>query len=441
VTKNKKKVLIITYYWPPSGGSGVQRWLKFVKYLPQFGWEPYVFTPQNPAFAIQDHSLLRNVPEEAEVIHFPIWEPYETFFSLSRWFGKRKGGKPVDFVSRKDPSLIKKITIWLRGNLIVPDPRIFWVRPSVKFLHDFLSDNHIDKVITTGPPHSIHLIGYFLKKKNHRLVWLADFRDPWSQWGLLDSLRVSGPVRNVHRRLEQKVLTRADIVTTITPFYVRQFEKLGKRKVDLLTNGYDEDDFRELKIVRNEKFLIRHVGIVNEKCDPRPFMTALATLITGSDEFAADVRVEFIGEVHSDFRAFVTKNDVLEPVTTFTPTMPHKELLSIYGSSSLLLLVLEGYRDAEGYMPGKLFEYLATGLPILGVGPVNGDAGYLLQESGAGKMASGSDTKGICDVVMDSYRLWKTDMPVGTGRSAPEVFTRKSITGKLIALLDRQVRL
>jgi len=438
--EQNKKVLIITYYWPPSGGSGVQRWLKFVKYLPQFGWEPYVFTPQNPSFAIRDNSLLDNVPDEAEVIHFPIWEPYETFFSLSRWFGKKKTGNPVDFVATGNPSLFKKISIWLRGNLIVPDPRIFWVRPSVKFLQDFLVDNQIDKVITTGPPHSMHLIGYFLKKKNDRITWMADFRDPWSQWGLLDSLRVSRPVRNIHRSLEQKVLRSADIVTTITPFYVRHFEKLGKRSVELLTNGYDGDDFRDLKIVRNEKFLIRHVGIVNEKCDPRPFMNALGEWVNLHPEAAADVRIEFIGEVHADFRSFVASHP-LNRLSVFTATMPHKQLISVYGSSSILLLILEGYRDAAGYMPGKLFEYIATGLPILGVGPVNGDAASLLKESGTGKMLSSSDTRGIQNFISEVFDLWKNDLPLRKNRSAPEKYSRKSITEKLITLLQDHVRL
>src|SRR3989337_3522866 len=167
---SNKKILIITYYWPPSGGSGVQRWLKFVKYLPQFGWQPYIFTPENPSFAIRDESLLKDIPVEAEVIRFPIWEPYEAFFKLSSVLGKKKASKPTDLVSMKDQSLFQKISTFVRGNFLIPDPRVFWVRPSVKFLNDFLRDNEINSIVTTGPPHSMHLIGLKLKNKNPSLT-------------------------------------------------------------------------------------------------------------------------------------------------------------------------------------------------------------------------------------------------------------------------------
>src|SRR5689334_11124264 len=148
-----KKVLIIAYYWPPSGGSGVQRWLKFVKYLPQYGWTPYVFTPENPSFAVRDESLLNDVPAEAEVLHFPIWEPYEAFLALSKFAGgKPKAARPTDLVSTGKRSLFQRVSTWVRGNLFVPDPRMFWVRPSVKFLTEFLKANHIRTIVTTGPP-------------------------------------------------------------------------------------------------------------------------------------------------------------------------------------------------------------------------------------------------------------------------------------------------
>src|SRR5688500_9642684 len=266
-----KKVLIIAYYWPPSGGSGVQRWLKFVKYLAQLGCEPYVFTPENPSFTIRDESLIKDVPSEADVFRFACCQPYDSFFRLSGALSKKESRKPADLVSTKSNSLLQRLSTFVRANFFIPDPRVFWVRPSVKFLHDFLRENEIRTIITTGPPHSIHLIGLRLKKKNSSLRWLADFRDPWSEWGLLDSLNVSPFARRIHKRLEAKVLERADKIITITPFYVRRFEALSRRKVSLLTNGYDEDDFGSLEIHGTEKFVMRHVGIINEKCDPRPF--------------------------------------------------------------------------------------------------------------------------------------------------------------------------
>jgi glycosyltransferase involved in cell wall biosynthesis len=433
---SNKKVLIVTYYWPPSGGSGVQRWLKFVKYLAALGWEPYVFTPQNPSFPILDPSLEKDVPEEAEIIRFPIWEPYNSFNKISRLFGSKSTDNPVDFISTKEQSGFKKITTWMRGNMIVPDPRVFWVKPSVKFLHGFLKDNRITSIITTGPPHSIHLIGYELKKKNPGLTWLADFRDPWSQWGLLDSLKVSDTVRNIHRNLESKVLRTADIVSTITPFYVRQFEQLSNRKVEFIPNGYDDEDFKQLKIQRPMKFTIRHVGIINERCDPRSFIQALSDLLMDR-QFTEDTRLEFIGEVNSDFKNFLAENQRVADITTFIPTVPHSDLIKFYGSASLFLLVLVGYKDAEGYMPGKLFEYLATGLPVLGVGPENGDAAALLQETGGGVMISPESQERIKTFISTAYANWKS----GTGMGGITIsnhnkYSRKNITVGLTKLLS-----
>jgi glycosyltransferase involved in cell wall biosynthesis len=431
-----KKVLIITYYWPPSGGSGVQRWLKFVKYLPQFGVEPYVFTPENPSFAIQDESLLKNVPVEAEVIRFPIWEPYEAFLKLSSIAGDKKVAKPTELVQAKNKSSFQKISTWIRSNFFIPDPRVFWVRPSVQFLQDIIRDNKIQTIITTGPPHSLHLIGLRLKKKNPSLKWFADFRDPWSEWGLLDSLGVKGFARKMHQRLEMKVLKSADEVITITPFYVRRFEALSGRKVKLLTNGFDEDDFRNLNITKNSKFIIRHAGIVNEKCNPRPFMKALEQLLESDQKLKSSIQVDFIGEVHPDFRDFVKASSVLSTVTTFTPSVKHEKLISFYASSALLLLILTGYKDAEGYMPGKLFEYIATGLPILGVGPANGDAAVLMKEVQQGEMIDGDHDAEIKRVILRHYSSWEKSNSITVSSSGIDKYSRRAVTKELVTMLD-----
>jgi len=429
-----KKVLIIAYYWPPSGGSGVQRWLKFVKYLPQYGWAPYVFTPENPAFAVRDESLLKDVPAEAEVLHFPIWEPYEAFLALSKVMGgKPRSARPTDLVSTGKRSLFQRVSTWARGNLFIPDPRVFWVRPSVRFLADFLEANPIRTIVTTGPPHSLHLIGLKLKQQIPSLHWVADFRDPWSEWGFLDTLRAGAWARRRHKKLERTVLQKADEVITITPFYVRQFSTLGGRPVHLLTNGFDEDDFKALTLTRPTQFTIRHIGIVNEKCDPRPFMQAVRAAMLASADFAAHTRVEFIGEVHPQFQADVRASPELNALTHFPGSVPHKELLKIYGTSSLLVLVLTGYKDAEGYMPGKLFEYLATGLPVLGVGPEQGDAAQLLRASGAGEMLDGSRQEPLRDVLLREFEAWR-QASAQVARSDYSAYSRRMITGKLTEL-------
>jgi glycosyltransferase involved in cell wall biosynthesis len=432
-----KKVLVIAYYWPPSGGSGVQRWLKFVKYLPVYGWKPYVFTPANPSFAIRDESLAKNVPPEAEVIHFPIWEPYEAFFKLSGWLGGApKSAKPTELVSGKKKSAFQKISTWIRGNFFIPDPRVFWVKPSVRFLQQYLVQHNIHKIITTGPPHSVHLIGLKLKQRNPSLQWFADFRDPWSEWGLLDSLLVGTLARGFHKRLEKKVLSTADKIITITPFYQRKFEKLAGRPVQLLTNGYDESDFENLAVVKQARFVIRHAGIVNEKCDPRPFMLAVKELVYELEAFKEALLIDFVGEVHPDFKHFVQQDSDLRGQVSFTPTVPHKQLISLLGQSSLLLLVLTGYKDGEGFLPGKLFEYLATGLPVLGVGPEQGDAAAVLKESEAGAMIDGDRREALKKFLKEQFDQWQSAEVAVTQRGG-EKFSRKAITGQLTSILEK----
>jgi glycosyltransferase involved in cell wall biosynthesis len=428
----KKKVLVIAYYWPPSGGSGVQRWLKFVKYLPSFGWKPYVFTPENPAFELQDPSLQKDVPAEAEIIRFPIWEPYALFNSLSGKKEKTSGS----IIQKGKQSFFQKMSVWIRGNFFIPDPRVFWVRPSVRFLTEYLRKNQIDTIITTGPPHSMHLIGLKLKKTNPLLKWIADFRDPWSEWGLLDSLRVGSIGKNFHRRLERKVLQQADEVITITPFYVRQLAQLGGRKVELVTNGFDEDDFTNFKLKKSDRFLIRHVGIVNEKCDPRPFMNVVAEWYGRNEELRKVLTVEFVGTVHPSFKEFVHTHQALSSFTVFTDPVPHKALMDIYATSAVAVLILTGYKDAEGYMPGKLFEYIATGLPVLGVGPSNGDAAAILNQGHNGTMFDHTDREGITAFLETCFSNWKNSG--STSQQRISQYSRKELTGKLVSLLSQK---
>jgi glycosyltransferase involved in cell wall biosynthesis len=338
-------------------------------------------------------------------------------------------------VSGKNSGAFQGISAWIRGNLFIPDPRRFWIRPSVKFLTDYIKENEIDFIITTGPPHSLHLIGLKLKNRFPQIRWIADFRDPWSEWGLWDSLSVSNIVRRLHRKMEAEVLTRADEITTITPFYVQRFEALAKRPVKLLTNGFDAEDFQHVTYQTGDKFMIRHIGVINEKCDPRPFMHALQSELVENKSFATDVRVEFIGEVHPDFRRYIEENAILKSVTDFKGNIPHQQLMKIYGSSALLLLILTGYKDAEGFLPGKLFEYLATGLPVLGVGPTRGDAADLLKETGAGALIDSGDLSGIRMSLRGLYKNWQIEYKANT-HSAVSKYSRKELTGKLVEILS-----
>jgi glycosyltransferase involved in cell wall biosynthesis len=421
------KVLIITYYWPPFGGSGVQRWLKFVKYLPSFGYQPYVYTPENPFVEIQDASLLKDVPMEAEVIKLPIWEPYQLFQKFS---GKKK---QTDFVSTSKTSFLQKAALFIRGNFFIPDARKFWVKPSVIFLTDFLKSNQIDTIITTGPPHSMHLIGLKLKQKNPNLKWVADFRDPWSEWDLLDTFSLTSWARKRHRKLERKVLATADEVITIAPYHQHRLEVLSGREVRLITNGFDEDDFKEIQHQPTEKFTLRHIGVVDELRDPRPVMLAIKELITEALIAPDKILVEFIGNVNSRFKSDMEQDKLLNSITSFVPHLPHSEVLKRYNSTDAQLLILAHTAIAPGNLPGKFFEYLASGNFIIGVGPEEGDAAKILKQTGAGLIIERSRKSELKKLVKERFGVWK-NVEVKDRAVATE-FTRKNLTEQLVKIL------
>lgn len=429
-----KNVLIVTYYWPPSGGSGVQRWLKFVKYLPSFGWRPYVYTPENPSVEIRDESLLADVPPEVDVLRLPIWEPYHLFRKAAALTGKPV--RQTDFVSIGRKSWLQRVASWIRGNFFIPDARLFWVRPSVAFLSDFLKSNDIRTIITTGPPHSMHLIGLKLKTMNPGLRWIVDMRDPWSEWDLLDTLSLTGWARRRHQQLERKVLQRANEVITIAPFHVARFEALGSRKVTLITNGFDEDDFRGIERRRTAKFSIRHIGMVDELRDPRPFMLALAELLRERPDWKTMMEVEFVGSVNTAFRGWVAGEADLALVTSFRQPVPHAELLRCYGETDVQLLVLAHTALAPGNLPGKFFEYLASGNFILGVGPADGDAAEILRQTKAGEMVERTDSEGIRRLLKARMERWL----IGDSEQGSEAnsYSRRNLTRQLCELLERK---
>jgi len=427
-----KKVLIITYYWPPSGGSGVQRWLKFAKYLTRLGWEPYVFTPENPSFTIKDESLEKDVSNTIEVIRFPIWEPYQAFFKIQRLLGKKEI-KPTDFIAAGKKSFFQSVSSWIRGNFFIPDARVFWVKPSVTFLTDFIKSNYIEKIITTGPPHSIHLIGQRLKKKMPEIMWVADFRDPWSEWDLLDTLSLTSWARSKHQKLERSVLSEADRVITIAPYHVKRLEILGDRHVDLITNGFDEEDFNEIEHIRTEKFTIRHIGIVDELRDPRPVMNALKEMLIDNPILLNAIQIEFIGNVNSAFKTYVENDSTLSRATRFVNHVPHNELLKIYGMTDLQLLVLAHTAIAPGNLPGKFFEYLASGNPILAIGPVDGDAAEVLIETKAGVIHERENEEGIKSSLQTFYSKWEANEKYADRNI--NKYSRSELTAQLVKLL------
>ncbi|MDP3444848.1 MAG: glycosyltransferase, partial [Ignavibacteria bacterium] len=255
-----KKVLIITYYWPPSGGAGVQRWLKFVKYLNEFGWTPVVYTHLNPEIPYRDETLLKDIPASTEIVQRKIVEPYQlyNFFTGKKKDAKFQHGFLKDIGNKA--SITENASIWIRGNVFIPDARALWIKPSVKFLKTYLKNNPVDLIVSSGPPHSMHLIARSLKKSMN-LPWIADFRDPWTKIYYFDKLKLSAFAFKKHKKLEQQCLDDADFLITVGSTMKKDFENFTSTPIEVITNGFDHTDFDNIQTEKPKKFTLFYSGM------------------------------------------------------------------------------------------------------------------------------------------------------------------------------------
>ena len=425
-----RRVLIITYYWPPSAGSGVQRWLKFAKYLPEYGWEPVIFTPENPDFELKDPSLEKDISPQLEVIKFPIWEPYGIFRKLK----SAPSGDPAKILEKKEKSVLDRLSIWLRANLLIPDPRVFWVKPSVSFLEEAIKKGQYQAIITTGPPHSMHLIGLRLHEKTG-IPWLADFRDPWSQWEFLDTLPMLPWVRKYHRKLEEKVLMQANAITTISPTFQKDLANLAQREIHLLTNGFDGADFPKQAAVdslKEKDIEIVYSGVIDAIRNPLPFLDAFKKAFENNSK---TVRLRFVGKVSLTVEDYVKKDIWLKSHVEFVGYVSHQRVFEYYQSSDLLLLILTITKNAKGNIPGKLFEYLASGKTIIGLGNPEGDAATIINRAQAGKVFQADQVEKIITFLQEFKPSEKAENKI-----LIENYSRKNLSGQLAKIMEKLVQ-
>ena len=293
------KVLLITYYWPPAGGSRVQRWLKFIKYFSCFGIDPIVYTVENPSYAIEDESLMSEVPADLQVIREPIWEPNNILSKLKTNEAKQSAG----FLN-PDPSFLQRQMHYIRANYFIPDARKYWIKPSVRKLTTFLKENPVDVIISTGPPHSVHMIGYELKKLLG-IKWLADFRDPWTNIDYFHNLPLTKGARKKHHELEDEVLKEADAILVVGKTMREEFIDRNQN-VYVVSNGFD-DRVDDDEVIMDRKFSISHIGMMNADRNPKIFWQALRELIDENEDFSRDLSVKLIGKC--DEEVYQTVND------------------------------------------------------------------------------------------------------------------------------------
>ncbi|MCD4795733.1 MAG: glycosyltransferase family 4 protein, partial [Candidatus Cloacimonetes bacterium] len=393
-----KKVLIIVYYWPPGGGAGVQRWLKFVKYLPQFGWMPAVVTTKDGDYPAIDESLLDEIPDKIKVIRTKT----PSFGQFFRTFAGKNEDVPYGSLEiKKSDNFLKKLLILFRINFIVPDARKLWNKYALKAAGKELLSNKYEAVITSGPPHSTHLIGLKLKKK-FNINWIADFRDPWTKIDYLDRIKRLFITKFLDRKLEKSVVRGCDGIITISRKIAEDLN--AGDKTDVVPNGFDPADFKDMK-KNNSKdhFNIDYFGNITIERDPSSILKAVYML---RGKGITNIRMNFRGNVSSEVRSKINELDK-NSIVNIQSYIPHNEMLKEMVNSSLLLLVINNVLDNRGILTGKIYEYLTAKVPVLGLGPKNGEAANILQETETGKMFDYENIEEITDFIKEKYENWQ----------------------------------
>lgn len=423
-----KKALIITYYWPPAGGPGVQRWLKFVKYLPEFDIEPIVYIPENPNYPILDDSLLNEVSVDLKILKQPISEPYK----LAGLFSKQKS-KTISkgIISEKtNQSFLEKLMLYIRGNFFIPDARIGWVKPSVKFLSEYIKNKKIETIITTGPPHSLHLIGLALKKQLG-VKWIADFRDPWTSIGYHEQLKLTKKSELKHKLLEKQVLNSADQIIVTSYITKLEFQNSTDKPIEVITNGYDVGSSEKIDI--DDKFSLSHIGSLLSKRNPKVLWKVLSDLVNEHKDFATDFQLNLIGLVSDDVLNSIIKYNLSKHVNN-VGYVSHKEAIKYQKKSQILLLIEIDSEDTRCIIPGKLFEYMVSNRPIIALGPKASDVEKIIKETNTGHYFNYDDYNSLKTHILNYYNAFKN----GTLRSSPiglQKYSRKALTESLSKLI------
>jgi len=425
----QKKLLIITYYFPPAGGPGVQRWLKFVKYLPEFGVQPIVYIPENPTYPIIDEGLRSQISDKVIIIKNKIWEPYQ----LASVFSKKKTKKISSgiFPHKKKQTVLDKTFLWIRGNLFIPDARVFWVKPSVSYLEKYIQENDIDIIVTSGPPHSLHLIGLELKQKLN-VKWFADFRDPWTTIGYHKALRLSGYAAKKHKKLEQKVLNAADKVIVTSKTTKTEFQAITNKPISVITNGYDVENVEKQAL--DSKFTLAHIGSFLSDRNPKFLWECLVELLTEIPNFKSHLEIKLIGAVSQEVLDSI-EDFKLKGYLNLLGYVSHHEAISHQKKSQVLLLIEINSEDTKSIIPGKLFEYMVSNRPIIAIGPQGSDFSDIIKETNTGVFFDYTEKEKLKSVILDFYNQFLEGKLQANGVGLQQ-YSRKNLTKQLVQLIN-----
>lgn len=412
-------MLIISYYWPPSGGPGVQRWLKFVKYLPEFNIEPILFIPKNANYPLLDKSLSDDVNKDLKVIQFPITE-ISGFLPRFKFLNSVRSG---NISKPHNQSLLQKIIFFIRGNLFIPDMKIFWKSSSVNFLSDYLPKNNIDTIITTGPPHSVHLIGLELKRKLN-INWISDFRDPWVKLNYLNRFHLLPFSRKSHISLRNKVLINSNAVIVTSERLKDLFSNITSN-IYKITNGFDYI-IKENNL--DNKFSISHIGSLYPERNPKFLWDSLEELFEGS--FKKDLQINFIGNTSEKIKKELSRRKFHNHVR-FYDYVDYNRALELMCSSQALLMIEVNDEESSYAIPGKLFDYLNSKRPIISIGPNISEVSEILNNTNSGKFFNYDDKRNLKLYINQLYKSYKNGTNIISDKSKIDMFKRINLTKKL----------
>lgn len=431
----RKRVLVISYYWPPAGGISLHRCLKFVKYLHCYDWEPVVCTAENPFYFVYDENNFKDIPDGTEIIKIKFWEPHRIF---KRFAGlKNEKRFPDLFIEEVKTNFIIKLGLWIRGNFFIPDARVFWINRAIKQLSKYLKDNPVDAIFSNGPPHSAHMIAYKLKRK-FNIPWLADFQDPWTQADYFERLTLNPLSKKIHEKMERRIFNYADKITICSASWKKDLEMLGAKNVGVIFWGYDEDDFKNISTTVPSKFTLSHFGRFGKDRNPNTLWKVLADISSVNPQFKKDLEIEIVGSIGYTVINSIKGNGLNDNLIT-REHIPRNDALEQMKSACVLLLVLNKSTYINGRLPGKLFEYLAIKRPILVIGPEESDATKIISQTKAGYVCNTNDYKKMYDVILNMYeRFLRNELKDNSCNI--DLYSNKRTTGELAGYLNSIVR-
>lgn len=426
--KETRTALLITYYWPPAGGAGVHRWLRMSRYFKENGWHLHVYCPENGAWPTLDPALQKDVSDDLTIVRRAIFEPH-------KYLGKKSNPNiGAGLTHQGKVSLTKKAVIWVRGNLFVPDARVFWIKPSVRFLSTYLKQHpEIDTLISTGPPHSMHLIALGLKKKFPKINWAADFRDPWTQIDFYHELLPGKWADKRHKKLEKSVLQTADHIITVSDACAEGLESMAQRKVHVVTNGYIFPDFDAQEVQLDTAFTLAHFGSMPQARNPKALWKGLEAALTENPELSKHLQLKLVGPIDFQINEDI-KTHHLQRYLTHISSVSHAESIQLQRSTQLLLLVANNAGNVKGILTGKFFEYLGAKRPILAIGMVDGDLNKAVDSTQCGQFFDFNDADGMKQFILDAFdRFQKGELH--SASKGLDTYTTRNLTKQFLDLI------